>query len=181
MKQLFKTLLCVHIFPLFWHNLQTTSSLPLSCQNTFLVGQWNKSFFAHFLAPLVNFYAKFVFQSWAIEFCKAGKKKTQAKITLLIEKTTKNQKTQKSKRFFPKTLGGVSFEKLVNFVERENPFFSIKRVLSLHTSLSQKNDQRPCRSLDSGQKEVLLDVLVCFLACCGQMSDTTLKRVVFRQ
>ena len=29
---------------------------------------------------------------------------------------------------FPNTLGGVSFEKLVNFTKGKNPFFSIKRV-----------------------------------------------------
>jgi len=31
---------------------------------------------------------------------------------------------------FPNTLGGVSFEKLVNFTRGENPFFSIKRVFT---------------------------------------------------
>jgi hypothetical protein len=54
---------------------------------------------------------------------------------------------QKSKSFFPKTLGGVSFEKLVNFVERENPFFSIKRVFSLHTSLFPKKTTREFATL----------------------------------
>jgi hypothetical protein len=53
-------------------------------------------------------------------------------------------------------LGGVSFEKLVNFVERENPFFSIKRVLSLHTSLSPKRTTKDLVGLWTLDKMIYL-------------------------
>ena len=39
---------------------------------------------------------------------------------------------------FPKTLGGVSFEKLVNYMRERKPFFSIKRFPLPHTPTPSK-------------------------------------------
>jgi len=39
---------------------------------------------------------------------------------------------------FPNTLGGVSFEKLVNYMRERKPFFSIKRFPLPHTPTPSK-------------------------------------------
>ena len=59
-------------------------------------------------------------------------------------------------------MGGVSFEKLLNFTRGENPFFRLKGQIAASLAicprapLFPKNDQRPRRSLDSGHKELVL-------------------------
>ena len=67
--------------------------------------------------------------------------------------------------YFPKTLGGVSFEKLVNFMRGENPFFSIKRVFSPQTPLFPKRTTKGEAPLESPRLSYLsLIVFLWFLS-----------------
>jgi len=58
---------------------------------------------------------------------------------------------KKNKIIFPRTLGEVSFEKLINYMRGENPFFSIKRVFTPHTprfpKRTTKGDSIPLETL----------------------------------
>ena len=68
---------------------------------------------------------------------------------------------------FPNTLGGVSFEKLVNYFEGRKPIFFDKTVfLPSNSPLSQKNDQR---GSPFGNPEVKLFVIDCFFYQSLQM------------
>jgi len=51
---------------------------------------------------------------------------------------------KKNKIIFPRTLGEVSFEKLINYMRGENPFFSIKRVFTPHTPRFPKKTTKGC-------------------------------------
>ena len=53
---------------------------------------------------------------------------------------------------FPKILGGISFSKAGKLYEGRKPiFFDKTGFLPSYSPLSQKNDQRACRPLDSGR------------------------------
>ena len=63
---------------------------------------------------------------------------------------------------FPKTLGGVSFEKAGKLYGERKPIFFDKTVfLSPHLSLSQKNDQRGF-PFGNPQSYILISVLIQF-------------------
>ena len=54
---------------------------------------------------------------------------------------------------FPKILGGISFSKAGKLYEGRKPiFFDKTGFLPSYSPLSQKNDQRACRPLDSGSE-----------------------------
>ena len=50
---------------------------------------------------------------------------------------------------FPNTLGGVSFEKLVNYMRERKPFFSIKRFPLPHTPTPSKRTTTGAAPLES--------------------------------
>ena len=50
---------------------------------------------------------------------------------------------------FPNTLGGVSFEKLVNYMRERKPFFSIKRFPLPHTPTPSKRTTKGAAPLES--------------------------------
>ena len=66
---------------------------------------------------------------------------------------------------FPNTLGGVSFEKLVNYMRERKPFFSIKRFPLPHTPTPSKRTTKGEAPLESPRLSYLsLIVFLCFLS-----------------
>ena len=63
---------------------------------------------------------------------------------------------------FPKILGGISFSKAGKLYEGRKPiFFDKTGFLPSCSPLSQKNDQRACRPLDSGSEFGLVAGVFC--------------------
>ena len=68
---------------------------------------------------------------------------------------------------FPNTLGGVSFEKLVNYMRERKPFFSIKRFPLPHTPTPSKRTTKGAAPLESPRLSIF--IIDCFYLCLSSL------------